>query len=307
MNNTKYSSPILLSGSVDLGPGETNFVPLEGMASRSRRWTLIDSMRVWAYHFDSTNFPYYFVPGASSKVRSFAYRLNMFNDFTRFTALGNLVHLLGSIESTSGYGFGVNPATVGYYHGRWLFPKPFLLPPGEALSVQFQRDGSAYDLLCPAQLRHQVSVTGKTVGKDEAMRLVGGKNPVPYLTNIDTGFVQAETQLVSNNLQLGNPFVRPFNIQRVAGAAVATATGQFIPTTPTNLTTLKLSDTNMVIYDKGPFENILSAQTNAWTFTRILQPTEYLKAELALGAPFGPSEYYDASLSLIGYRDEEIP
>lgn len=306
MNNTKYSSPILLSGEVDLGPGATSVVPLEGMASRSRRWTLVDSLRMWVFPFDSMDGAPLFVPGFSSLVRSYAYRLSMFNDFTRITTLGNLVHLLGSIESSTGYTFGVATPQAGYYHARWLFPKPFLLPPGEALSVQFQRDGSAYDNLCPGLLRHAVAVSGKTVGKDEAMRLAGGKNPVPYLTGVDTGIQTTAQNIISNNLQLSNPFVRPLKVQRVVGNVIASLSGQVIPGAVPGAATLKLSDTNVVIYDKGPFQCIFPPETSAWTFTRILQPTEYLKAEVTT-TPLDVGEYIQAGVALVGYRDEEIP
>lgn len=302
MNINHFSSPQLLSGNVILNQAAAGTVVngvttpvfgtinLDTMASRSRRWFLADSFRIQASPLLSSVeapalFSALFTPAVSVKLS--AYRTALTRDYTSTRLLGP-----STFEaSTTSFSDSVRQGTKYFaaeQNYRWIFPRPFLIPPGDAFNVQVKLDFVPISLFGPfppqdVSIDVSVAVSGKMVGEDEARRLYSGKNPLPYVTSFETPFPNtlaiplAPIAVVSSNLELANPFTRPLFVQRMIGANTSVLSGQSGLNLPFDVA---ISDTRTIVADTQPFVNLFSPQCSAWTFKRVLQPTEYLKAKL---------------------------
>lgn len=317
MNVNHFSSPQILSGNVDLpveevGQDSYGTVTLDTLASRSRRWFLAESLRIQAVQTSTTAGPFTADLPPIFSVKLSAYRSALTRDYTNIDLLGPSTFLMG------GFGGNQNVASAGQAISNarrvhWVFSKPFLIPPGDAFNAQFKYTSPSGGV--PAFSRTfnlSVSLAGRMVGKDEAYRLHAGKNPLPYVTSFEPlntlGYTPAENYVaISNNLELANPFTRPYFVQRMIGAspnfnAYAYNVGPF----PVDI---EVSDTRTVVAERQNFRNLFSMQTSAFTCKRILQPTEYYKVKLT-GLPITPSFSIPTNIvgvSIVGHREEEMP
>lgn len=303
MNTLLNSSPQILSGTVVLSPGQTQTVSLEAMASRSGRWLRLEELSLAFYEEMAslereTVFSPSFLMGSVINVRARAYRQDLMLDYVPTWLIGPRLHVAAEQAVTS--------ASAIPYYGvfetyRWKFPKPFYLPPGSAFVVQLQRD-SYYDDSSVLDINAQVVVRATQLSEQEARAaMTKGRdgmsgNPIPYIA----AYAPRSFPNKSNNLDLANPFLVPLYLQRMTGRMLTGDNGineygmLYGPT-------VKLTDTRTVICDPTQMITIFPRTHMAWTHTRVLQPGEYITAELTKTTTTTPS------VAIIGYRNEVLP
>lgn len=297
MNTLLHSSPQILSGTVDLANGMTQTVNLDAMSSRSHRWLRLEEMSLafWDDGDDTDESPWYnynLPIGSVIKVRARAYRQDLMLDYVPAWLIGPRLHYSGEFANSSVEqipDFGV------FETYRWKFPKPFFLPPGSAFVVQLQHpfEYPGQDLEVPT-ITAQVVVRGTQMSEREARNMMGKQNPIPYMS----AYTPTSFPAKSNNLDLANPFLTPLYLQRMTGR-VKNYSDNGVAYGPT----VKLTDTRTVICEPTQFMTVFPATQCAWTHTRILQPAEYVTAELAVTA----ADTTEPQVAIIGYRNEELP
>lgn len=302
MNIQQFSSPQILSGTVSLTSGQTQTVTLESMASRSHRWLRLDELSLVFYMTPSaTTYPNQSqMMGSVVGVRARAYRQDLMLNYVPTWLLGPRLHVGAEIYPNSTAPNVVNYGSLETY--RWKFPKPFFLPPGAAFVTQLQRSGSAADLLIGGTMNAQVVVRAVQMGEKEVETYLKGKNgvlenPIPYIAS----YAPTSFPNKSNNLDLANPFLVPLHLQRMTARVYSTATGG----SPYGIkygTSVKLSDTRTVICEWSELFHIFPTTQMAWTHKRVIQPTEYITAELSTNVL---ANTYP-QVAIIGYRNEVL-
>lgn len=303
MNTIQSPSPQILTGSVALGPAKTQTISLEAMTSRSHRWLRVEEMGVslWADPSADTAIASRAIPmGSYVNIRCRAYRQDLMLNYVPTWLIGPRLQEFGEYQNIASI------LSAGNFIGpmetyRWKFAKPFFLPPGSAFSTQMQRNANTQDLLSAQNINCYVTVRCTQMSEAEARAAMekgrnGSGNPVPYMN----AYAPLTFPNKSNNLDLANPFLVPLQVQRMTGRCVGTNTCQGQDTG--NITTVKLSDTRVVICEPTPMVAIFSSSRMDWTFTRTLQPAEYISAEL------GTSNATQAApqVAIIGYRNEVL-
>lgn len=322
MDYSQIASGQVLSGTAPLEPGQSIVITTEAMASRSLKWLKCEEMSVVLVPRASAVFAG--LAGNTTRNQSMgsfvtlkptAYRVSLSNDFVPAWLLGPRCNVLTEFVQSPSNKVLVAGNQVGPFETyRWRFPKPFYMPPGATFLVNAQRNGNALDLLYDTIIDINISVKCSQVTEGEAkkaMRANGG-NPLPYIAP----FVPPEPLVYpaqSANKQLANQFQTILFVQRMTGRCAGIA-----PSYPTILSTnqgliagadlmniaqVRLADTRAIICDKAPFGSIFPTTRMSWTFTRKLEPNEYLTAQLytqdsTISAP---------QVAMVGYRNEPIP
>lgn len=302
MNTTKYTSPQILSGRVSLGPGASQTIALDAMASRSHRWLRLDelALSLWVE-------PQAAVGGNNAdlggfvQIRARAYRQDLMLDYVPAWLMGPRMHRVAEYApSPAGVLDGSGNSYGSFCTYRWKFPKPFYLPPGAAFVTQLRRNKyySASDLtaLINAELvvrAAQMSETEARAAMEKGQR--GSGNPIPFMAAYTPLFPSGSYTNKSGNLDLANPFLTPLYLQRMTGRTIngEVAAGGY---------SIRLADTRTIITEWTEFTNIFPTTSKAWTHTRVLQPSEYVTAELK-----NPSGGGTAQVAIVGYRNEVLP
>lgn len=306
MNTLLHASPQILSGTVSLANGMTQTVNLDAMSSRSHRWLRLEelSLAFWDNGDDTDEEPWYNYGnpiGSVIKVRARAYRQDLMLDYVPAWLIGPRLHYSGefansSVEQIPNYGV--------FETYRWKFAKPFFLPPGSAFVVQlqhpFEYPGQVLDV---PTITAQVVVRATQMSEREARNMTDKQNPIPYMS----AYTPTSFPAKSNNQDLANPFLTPLFLQRMTGRiGIQPDAAQYGAENGVSYgPTVKLTDTRTVICEPTQFMTVFPATQCAWTHTRILQPAEYITAELAIPTP--SFEYAAPQVAIIGYRNEELP
>lgn len=304
LNTVQFPSPQILSGNVALGMGKTQTISLETMASRSHRWQRLDEMSV-SFFIDPfstgiTSADAAAPMGSFINIRARAYRQDLMLNYVPTWLIGPRLQQLGEYTSTTG--IKSNNQFLGAFETyRWKFPKPFYLPSGSAFSVQLQRNGGTKDQVYTTNINAHLTVRGMQVAENDAIQAMkNGRqngNPIPFMAS----YVPTTFPNKSNNLDLANPFLIPLQLQRMTGRCVGTNTCQGVDTG--NIATVKLSDTRIVTAEPTGMLTMFGSTQLAWTFTRVLDPGEYISAELATSN----SAQSAPQVAIIGYRNEVMP
>lgn len=311
MNTSQLSSPQILSGQVSIAPAQTVTVALDAMASRSHRWLRLDELSLTFYavapvtHVSTSGTEM----GSRVKLKAFAYRQALTRDYVPTWLIGPRLHVAAE--------FAIGSTDIPNYSPfetyLWRFAKPFFLPPGSAFNTQLQRDGSTEDLFFSDSIVATLVLRGAQVSEQEARAAIAKcrddsgntGNPLPFIANYSPVFTTSVSNYKSNNLDLANPFLVPLQLQRMTARlrgiggdnpAYGTAFGSQI----------RLTDTRTVICEYQETTNIFPATQAAWTHRRLLQPAEYITAELKPAAPSGTPVYLP-EVAIIGYRNEVLP
>lgn len=319
MNIQTFNSPQLLTGNVAIGSGKTAVVPSDAMASRSNRWLRVDEMSVtlWANPNSSILSRFQYPLGKLVKIRARAYRQDMMLNYVPVWLIGPRLHQAAESESAS---YGVPPASNSnaistYETYRWKFAKPFYLPPGSAMIAQIQRDGSVADIELNVNINVQVSFRACQVSENIAKDVLHKRgadgqlgNPIPYMA----AYAPSAFPAKSNNRDLANNFLTPLYLQRMTGRCWGTSTNLGADTedsnpgtasiTATAVSTVKLTDTRLVICDVSKMASVFPSNQLAWTHKRMLQPGEYITAELNTTSADGSTP----AVAIIGYRNGDL-
>lgn len=318
MNIDYFSSPQILSGNVTL-PIEENghdaygTVTLDTMASRSRRWFLAESLRIQTAQVSTATGPSTPQLDPVFSVKLSAYRVSLTRDYTNINLLGPSTYFMGGFGGNQSVQQSPVSEVFGNTHRvHWVFPKPFLIPPGDAFNAQVKYTSYEFGVLdATRNYNISFSLAGRMVGEDDAKRLHAGKNPLPYVTSFEPintlGYVPPQNYaVISSNLELANPFTRPLYVHRMNGASPIFNTyaynqGPF----PVDI---EVMDTRTLVAERQNFRNLFNMQSSAFTCKRVLLPTEYFKAKL-FGLPITPFTIPSniAGVSIVGYREEEMP
>ena len=313
MNVLQNPSPQILSGTVVIAAGQTQTVNLEAMASRSHRWLRLEELAISLYSEEGESFvnDYDTISpmGAIIKVRARAYRQDLMRDYVPVWLLGPRIHQAGEIATTASNNI-LNYGQFECY--RWKFPKPFYLPPGAAFVLQLQNGENAGD--GTPDITAQVVIRATQLSEAEAKEAMRKSrdadfgNPIPYisvfsLATPDDIYTPASEFLKSSNLELANPFLVPFHLQRITGRILELDNGMDYLDDSSLKYTLKLTDTRTIICDLSDLISVFPRTSLGWTHTRILQPAEYLTAEFKLQ----PDAIGVPQIAMIGYRNEVMP
>lgn len=303
MHTQALTSPQLLSGTVSLAASMMQTVNLGALASRSHRWLRVDEMSVVLYN-DPSNaaISTVFNPrGSFMKIRARAYRQDLMLDYVPIWLIGPRVHRSGEFSGENALNSNGNViSSVEVY--QWKFPKPFFLPPGSAFSVQVLRDGGAIDVIQTALINVSIAVRAAQIGEAEARAGMekgrnGSGNPIPFMN----AYTPRTFPNKSNNLDLANPFLVPLQLQRMTGRAFGSDTRNGVDWN--NRCTVKLADTRTVICEPTQLLSVFPSTQLGWTHTRVLQPAEYITAELTTTSV----DAAQPQVAIIGYRNEVLP
>lgn len=310
MNTVQNSSPQILSGTVALAAGMTQTITMNAMASRSHRWLRLDELSVSFFPTvgaTANNFSRNLMMGSLVNIRSRAYRQDLMLDYVPTWLLGPRLHAAAEVaEQTSGI---TNYGQFETY--RWRFPKPFYLPSGSAFISQLQRNGSTRDIAAGGTINATVAVRGMQMGEGEARAAMAktsdGGNPIPYIASYAPSFLaQSYYTNKSNNLDLANPFLTPLQLQRMTARLSQNNNvgGSSSPDYGGGLRgcQVRLTDTRTVICEWSDVLDIFPSSQMAWTHTRVLQPAEYITAELKNTV----AGLYAPQVAIIGYRNEVL-
>lgn len=308
MNTTQNTSPQILSGTVALASGKMQTISMDAMASRSQRWLRLDELSVAFYQDPVASNALYFsnMMGSLVQIRARAYRQDLMLNYVPTWLLGPRLHKSAEYAGvTTGIANSLGRDYSPFETYRWKFPKPFFLPPGAAFIVQLQRDGSTGDVNAGGSINAQVVVRAAQMSEGEARAAMtksreGSGNPIPYMAAYTPVFPSANYTNKSNNLDLANPFLTPLQLQRMTGRIRNTGSVQYGTVSGTSV---KLSDTRTVICDWTDMLQVFPSTQLAWTHTRILQPAEYITAELKNRAASADQ----LQVAIIGYRNEVLP
>jgi len=105
-------------------------------------------------------------------------------------------------------------------------------------------------------------------------------------------------------LDLANPFLVPLQLQRIMGR-MGCSTGNQGPHFGSQSVTngfVRLTDTRVIICEWAQFLTIFPSPQMAWTHTRVLQPAEYITAELRTPNP----DFSQPQVAIVGYRNEVL-
>lgn len=315
MNTTQHSSPQILSGSVVIGRGKMQTVAMETMASRSHRWFRVDELSVSFFPtagVGADSFNSQRLMGSFVWIRARAYRQDLMMNYVPTWLLGPRLHEVAEVAPLSAnINFG-DPTQYGPFETyRWKFPKPFFLPPGSAFITQLQRN-QIYDTF-DADINANIVVRGAQLSEQEARAAMqkgreGSGNPLPYIAAFTPQFTNNLQTKKSNNLDLANPFLVPLQLQRMTARAgpLYLANQDAPPFGNPTYSRVRLTDTRTIICEVSPMRVIFPQTQLAWTHTRVLQPGEYITAELR-NFTTGESGYEEGpQVAIIGYRNEVL-
>lgn len=293
MNTTEYNSPQILNGSVDLAAAMSQTITLDTMASRSQRWYAAHELSV-SLSISEGEADYL---GRIVNIRSRAYKNEMMLNYLPVWLMGPRQHIAAEYTNAS-----TNAAGFSQFETYlWKFPKPFYIPPGGAFVVQMQRNGSQADLDAEGVVHVEIALRGMQLSTKEglaaAQKIRQQGNPIPYMS----AYTPLTFPNKSNNLDLANPFLVPLFLQRMT-ARIADANFESLGQSYAVDTgyQIQLSDTREVICETTDILNVFPATKLAWTHTRILQPQEYITAELSRDS--GKTGY--PQVAIIGFRNE---
>lgn len=319
MDNSQLASGQVLYGTAPLSSGQSTVLTTEAMASRSLKWLRCEEMSVVLVPRASNVFTFGEFKaqsmGSFVTIKPTAYRVSLSNDFVPAWLLGPRCNALTEFvqnPSNKVLAAGFQVGNMETY--RWRFPKPFYMPPGAAFLVNLQRNGNPLDVAFSMIIDTHVSVKCVQVTAQEAREAMkkNGGNPLPYIAP----FVPPEPLVYpaqSANKQLANQFQSTLFVQRMTGRCagysdyynllVNNGGGLVAGADLTNIAQVRLSDTRTIVCDKVPFGSIFPTTRMAWTFTRKLEPNEYLTAQL-----FTSNSVVSApQVAMVGYRNEPIP
>lgn len=321
MNNQEFSFPQVLSGSVDVDfstvtrPSYAQ-LNLDVMSTRSRRWFLAERLSIQVSPLTVTPLSPTDRVFYSVKMKSSAYRQDLTRAYTNIQLLGPSTFFVGEFSSSGnintvvGGGGTILPSTM---HTRWIFPRPFLLPPGDAFSAQFEVDPNNTNV-AEGTVRISVALCGKVISEDLAGTMFKGRNPLPYVTSFEPPnslTIPAYTE--SSNLELANPFTRPLFGQRITSQPStfylpdgAGAYNNIFGSVNPSSWDIELKDTRTMVAERQNMSTLFHPQASAWTFNRVLNPTEYLKAKIWDNRISGAAATYIPSIALIGYREVSV-
>lgn len=310
-NYNELQSGQILTGSAVLGAGKSTVITTEAMASRSLRWLRCEELSVEIYPQSSPIFGLGQTlaqqsMGSFVTIKPTAYREGLTNDYFPLWLMGprpsiqaeKVVQPLDLANNVDFFG--------PYETYRWKFAKPFYMPPGGAFLVQAQRNGNALDLAYTTNINIKVALrcTQMTEKQAKAAMQKNGGNPLPYASS----FVPTSYPAQSADLTFKNQFQVPLYVQRITGrcagnSALLVYTQNQGGVDFLNAAQVQLWDTRTLVSDKVPFSALFSKTSMAWTFTRMLKPSDYLTARLETTN----TDACNPQVAIVGYRNEEIP
>jgi len=314
-------NPQVLSAAVNLAAGANSpMLDLAAMSPLSRRPMLVKdiSFIIRSPSVDPTVLQNTFTTltqaqfGHIIRVRMRVGANDITNGFVPLVSFGPTYNTYYDAPSTLGFGttYLVSTLVAGkaeaYNHWRWILPRPMYIAPGEGLQIQFFRSAALDPTMNVALVNGSFNVRAMALGELLPKPLTGCTRSIPYVSAFVT-----ESNRQSGETDLKNILPTPITLQRFVGQNTIMVTTVQNPTKRlpqiTDLTsnTLQLDGSDGYAITCGGFvtwRNLFPYQHPVWTFRRVLNPNELIKAKFSAS----PSNINAFALSIVGHREEPI-